>query len=156
MATAAWPSVVAALVTTAKAAAPSVRVVRGRTLSDDPGNFVMVGVQSMDDSPGWESPGSFDQEFQAFGGSRLETGTVNGLAFSRNGAADQAVAEAAAFALIDALAAAVRTDPSLGITTFDYLVAQFHGGAVQESQNTNDGAVTALSFSISYEARITA
>ena len=113
MVAAAFPTVIAAIMSTAETLS-DVRVTRGRDVSDDPGDVVMVGVDSLSDSPGWDSTGSFDQEFQTFGGARLETGSVNVLAVSRNGDDDAGAAIDSVFDLVAELCAAVRADPSLG------------------------------------------
>lgn len=151
MATVAFPTVIAAVMTTADAPT-DVRVVRGRDTSNDPGDVVMIGVSSLSTNQGWDSAGSFDQEFQTFGDKRVETGTVNALALSRNGDNDPDAACDAVFALVEELCAAVRTDPSLGVTAFDYLVTEVETGAVQESQN-DEGAVATISLAFHYQAR---
>lgn len=151
---AAFPTVITAVLTTAQAATPE-RVVRGRDIvsSDPDHDAVMIGVARLDDSPGWDSAGSFTQEFQTFGGNRLETGTVNCLVLAWNGDSDQDAATTAAFAIFADIAAAIRATPTLGITTFDYMVAQVTSSDVTEAQN-DDGANTVLPFVVSYEARI--
>lgn len=153
MASSAFPTIVAALYATAQSALPGVFVVRGRDFSMNPDDVVMIGVTALDDSPGWDSAGSFDQEFQTFAGARVETGAVHCVAYARNGASDQGAATAAAFALVDGLGAAIRADKTLGVTALDYVVAQTVTGGVREQQN-NEGAVTELSFAVKYEARI--
>lgn len=153
MASSAFPAVVAGAVTAFTTALSPTRVVRGRDYSNSVGDVVMVGVASLDDSPGWDSAGSFDQQFQTFGGARSETGIVNGVAYSSNGDADQAAATTAAFALIEGIGSAVRADRTLGVTGFDYIVAEFQAGNVKEQQNS-DGAVTEIAFAIQYQARI--
>jgi hypothetical protein len=149
-----WPSVIAAATTLAEGLT-AVRVTRGRDTTNELGDFLMVGVASIDAGVGWDSAGSFDQEFQSFGGSRRETGTVNILALSRTGDADSAAACTAVFALVADLAAAVRADPTLGLVMAEpgYLTAQLHTGTVNESQN-NEGAMASLQLVITYEARI--
>lgn len=153
MTSAAFPTVIAAVVTTATATLPGVRVVRGRDISNDPGDVVMVGVLEPDDTGGWESAGSYEQAAQTFGGKRQEIGHVNGLAVAQNGDGDPAAALDAVFALIAALEASVATNPSLGVSSFDFLVAEMESGSVQELPS-GDGASAALSFVITYKARI--
>lgn len=148
---AAWPSVVAALVTLADTGG-DVRVTRGRDTTNETGDFIMVGVSDIDESP-WDDAGSFDQEFHTFGGARSETGTVNIVALSRNGDADAATACTDVFALVTELTTAVRADPTLGVTGFDYLVAEIHSGNVRESEN-EEGAMASVSLTVSYQARI--
>lgn len=147
--TAAFPSVIAAVVSTATPAL-TVRVVRGSDISDDPADVVMVGTDGTDDPT---SAGSFRQTMQTFGGNREEIGEVNGLIVAWNGEADQDAACTTAFGYLASLETAVRATPTLGLTTFDYLFAELSAGDVTESQN-NAGATTVLSFTIAYKARI--
>lgn len=154
---AAWPAVRAAVFTTAENALPKVPVIQGRDISQSPDDVVvMIGIQNVQDieeEGGFASAGSFQQVMQTFGGNREEVGTVNGLVLARNGDADQEAAFTAADDSLAALEAAVRSDPTLGLTGFDYVVAEMQTGDVSESQN-DDGAVTALSFVIAYQIRI--
>jgi hypothetical protein len=152
MASTAFPAVVAAVFAVASASS-SVRVIRGRDVSGDPGDVVMIGVRDPDNSFGWDSTGEFEQEFQSFGGNRRETGVVNGLALSRNGSGDIDAACQAVCELVVDLEAAVRATPALGVTTLEYLVTQFQAGQVQESASA-EGAAAVQAFVVHYEARI--
>lgn len=152
MSSAAWPSVVGGVMTVAAGAVSGARVVRGLDVSGDPSDVVMVGIQDIQ-VPDWASAGSFQQTMQTFGGNREEVGTVNGLILARDGGGDQALAGATAFGYLASLEAAVRADPTLGLTGFGYVVAEMSSGDVTESQN-DEGAATVLSFVISYKVRI--
>jgi hypothetical protein len=79
---------------------------------------------------------------QTFGGNREEVGEVNGLVVAWNGQADQDAACSTAFGYLASIEAAVRADPTLGLTAFDYVVAELSAGDVTESQN-DAGATTA-------------
>lgn len=149
---AAFPSVVSAIVSTATTAVAPVRVVRGRDFSNDPGDVVMVGIRDIE-GDGFQSAGTFRQTMQTFGGNREEVGEVNGLVVAWNGQTDQDDACSTAFGYLALIEAAVRAAPTLGLTGFDYVVAELTAGDVTESQNTA-GAATALSFVISYKIRI--
>jgi hypothetical protein len=152
MTSAAFPTVIAAVVTTATATLPGVRVVRGRDISEDPSNVVMIGVGDPDDT-GWDDTGAYTQTMQTFSGKREERGQVNGLAVAWDGESDPTAALNAAFTMIAALEASVATSPALGVSSLEYLVAEFESGGVQESLSA-DGASAALSFVITYQARI--
>ena len=152
MPTAAFPSVIAGVVTFTAGVLPAARVVRGRDISMDPDDVVMIGVLA-DDEPGRDSAGSFEQFMQTFGGAREEIGEVNGLIVSRNGDGDQALACDTAFDYLAILESAVRSNPTLGLTGFDYVVAELASGQVIESQN-DEGAETTLPFTITYKIRI--
>jgi hypothetical protein len=147
MASAAFPSVVTAIVSTAATALAPVRVVRGRDISNEPGDVVMVGTHDVEADQ--YDAGSFQQGKQTFGGGRMETGTVNGLVLAWNGQADQDLACSTAFDHLALLEAAVRADPTLGLTAYDDVVAELQAGDVTESQSS-EGATTALSFTIAY------
>lgn len=154
MTSAAFPTVIDALLATAAVAVSDARVVRGRDISNDPGNVVMIGVNDPTASGlGWESTGEYEQAMQTFGGKRQEIGRVNGLVIARNGDSDAAAALDTAFTMIAALEASIATTPNLGVTSLEYLVAEMESGAVQESSN-NEGASAALSFVVTYKARI--
>lgn len=149
----AWSAVVGAVFATAGTAVAPCRVTRGRDITHDAGDVVMVGVRGIELAD-WEDAGSWSQEMQSFGGSRQESGTVNGLIVAWNGDGDQALAETTAFGYFADLEAAVRATPNLGLTAYDYLVAEIQSGDITETQNHNYGAATVLSFVIKYEARI--
>ena len=152
MTSAAFPTVIAAVVTTADTALPTARVVRGRDFSSDPGDVVMVGVSDADYSGGWDDAGGYRQAMHTFGGHREEIGNVNGVVLARNGDGDSAAALETAFSMIAALEASVATTPNLGVTSLEYLVAEMETGSIQES--SDEGASAALSFVITYKARI--
>lgn len=151
MASAAFPSVIAAIVSTATTAVAPVRVTRGRDTSNDPGDVIQVGVQELEADV--DSAGAFQQTMQTFGGSREEVGEVNSLIVAWNGQADADAACSTAFGYLALIEAAVRADKTLGLTSFDYVVAELSAGDVTESQN-NAGATTAVVFVITYKIRI--
>lgn len=136
---------------TAEGALVSVRVVRGRDISGETGDVVAVGIQEVEAD--WSSAGSLQQSIQTFGGNREEVGVVNGLVIAWNGNSDQDAACSAAFDHLAILEAAIRADPTLGLTGFDYVFVEWQSGDIQESQS-DEGAKTALSFTIAYKIRI--
>lgn len=152
MASTAWPAVVAAVMTVAERVVTPAIVVRGRDTSDEPGDVVMVGLLDPEQT-GWVSAGTFQQTMQTFGGNREEVGSVNGLAVAWNGDGDQDAACSTAFAYLASIEGAVRADPTLGLTAFDYVVAELQAGDVMEAQS-DLGAGAALSFTIAYKIRI--
>jgi hypothetical protein len=118
--TAAFPSVIAAIVSMATLAVAPARVTRGRDISDDPADVVMVGVRDLEADP--DSPGSFQQTMQTFGGNREEVGEVHGLIVAWNGQSDQDAACSTAFGYLAGIEAAVRARQDPGLTaTFDYM-----------------------------------
>ena len=155
MASSAFPSVIAAVRSVAQSALTQVRVIRGRDVSDDWSDVVMVGVQQVDqvDQVGWDSAGDFRQTMQTFGGNREEVGTVYGLITASDGGGDNDATCSTAFGYLADLEASVRADPTLGLTTFDYVVAELRAGDVAETQNAQ-GVATTVSFAIDYKIRI--
>jgi hypothetical protein len=74
-----------------------------------------------------DSAGTFQQTMQTFGGNREEVGEVNGLIVAWNGQGDADAACSTAFGYLASIEAAVRADPTLGLTAFDYVVAELAG-----------------------------
>lgn len=152
MASAAFPSVIAAVVSLATTAVAPVRVTRGRDFSNDPDDVVMVGLGDVRETD-WDSAGSFAQTMQTFAGAREEVGEVPGLVVASNGQGDADDACSTAFGYLASIEAAVRAAPALGLTSFDYVLAEFSAGEVTESQD-DSGATTVVSFLITYKIRI--
>lgn len=152
MPTTAYPTVYAAVLSTAATALTgTLRVVDGFDLSSEAGDVMLIGVPSLADEESIAA-GSFNQDSASFGkapGTRKETGSINGFVLAQNGQGDQSAARTTAFSYVDALADALRADPTLGVTTFS-LVAQLTSGDVTEDQV--DGATCAVSFTVTYTA----
>lgn len=155
MASAAFPSVVTALVSKIGTAVNPTRVVRGRDVTTEPSDLVMVGISSIDENSSdvWASAGTFRQTMQTFGGNREEVGQVNCLVRAQNGDGDQDAACSTAFGYLARVEASLRSDKTLGLTTFDYVVTELSAGDVTESQN-DEGATAVLSFTVTYKIRI--
>lgn len=159
MATAAYPTVVTALVTTASTAlatpiaAGTFRVVRGYDLSSDPSDVMLIGVPKLSDANAIAA-GSITQEVGPMGTTRPrdENGQIFGVVMARNGDGNQATACNAAFGYLASLETALRSDPKMGVTSFSYLVTQLTVGDVFEDQV--EGATTAVEFTVAYKARI--
>lgn len=159
MSSAAYPTVITALVTAANTAfanliaAGTFRVVRGYDLSSDPSDVMLIGVPKLSDVDAITA-GSIAQDPGPLGTTRPrdENGQIFGVVMARNGQGDQAAACDAAFGYLASLEAALRADPALGVTTFRYLVSQLTVGDVFEDQV--DGATTAVEFTVAYKARI--
>lgn len=151
MATSAIPSVIDALVAIGQSV-ESVVVIDGFGTTDDPGDFLMIGVddpdnegsaQSADSQQNWASnnPGSVD-----------ESGQVTCAALSWNGDSDPKAARDAAFATCGALAVAIRNNPTLGLPT---LLWARYGTQQTLTQNQDDnGAMAIVVFQVYFRARI--
>jgi hypothetical protein len=155
MATSAVPAVIDALVALSDAALSTVTVYDGFGVSDDPGDFLMIGV---DDPDSGDAASSTDSSQQAAtlgtGRARDETGEVTCVALSWNGNGDQKAARDAVFATTAAVETLCRSNPSLSITGYPLLVVGF--GATQRlMQNQDeDGAEAAVFFSVRFRARL--
>ena len=153
MASAAFPAVVDAATARADAVmSASVRVVRGRDISEAFGDVVIIGLESISDLGDWTSAGVFRQSMQSFGGAREEVGSINCVILARDGDSDQDATTSNAFDYLALLEADVRSDPTLGMT-FEYAVCELSGGEVLE-RLSDDGATTVLPFVIAYKIRI--
>lgn len=151
------PAVIDALVAQADAALTSVTVYDGFGISDDPGDFLMVGVDDADLLDAATSAES--SQVPATMGTlrtRQETGTVTCLALSWNGDADMAAARTAAFATANEVSDLIRADPSLGLGAPDFrLLVAGYGGSERLMQNQDeDGAEAALVFTVTFTAQI--
>lgn len=152
MTSAAYPTVVAALLTVVDAAL-SCRVVDGFDVSSDPGDVVYLGLRDIRDANAIVS-GSFTQTVGPMGSTRPrdEDGTINGLVWAWNGDGDAAAARTAAFGYLASIESALRADPAIGVTAFQRLVVQLSAGDVVEDKE--DGANCALPITVTYSARI--
>ena len=159
MATSAVPALIDAMVTQATATLTTVRVYDGFGISEDPSDFLMVGV----DDPDPQSSGlsaSHDQAQMAMGPAGTvyrETGTLTLAAYSFNGDAIQKTARDAVYAIRNAVDNLIRTthvsgpSPSvLGVAGVDR--ATVVSSALQQNVwETNDAL---LVFSVAFEATI--
>lgn len=149
------PQVIDALLTGAAANLTGVLVLDGYGRTDDPGDYLMVGVDDPD-SPNpanaADSAGSWPV-MKASSRVRDEKGTVTCAAVSWNGAADQKAARDAVFVIVSGLATFIRTDPSLGLAPTIYTSGL--GDSLQLIQDQGDGGASAIViFTVSFGARI--
>lgn len=154
MATSAVFAVIDALVTTMTTALPNVSVYDGLGTSDDPGNFLMIGVDDPDTDAYADSAES-SQKWAGLGNhARNEEGTVTCCALAWNGDGDQRAARLDVKAITDAVENALRADPSLGGVIAPPGWAQF-GTRFNLSQiQSETGALALAFFQVAYQARI--
>lgn len=133
---------------------PNVEVYDGFGLSDDPGDFVMVGVEDPD-MQGAETSADVTQEWAGLGaGSRYEAGTVTCAALSWNGNADQKEARTRVGEITANIENLLREDPNLG-GTVPGLQWTGYGTRLRLVQDQNDGGAMALVvFEIAFKAKI--
>lgn len=150
----ALPDVIDALVTLSAAALPSVRVYDGIGVSDDPGDFLMVGVEDPD-IDGAAFSAEVEQSRLAMGGSQQEAGTVTCCALSWTGDSTdvgQKAARDAAFTTVAAVETILRTTaPTLDVAA----VSKTEFGdrlTVSQAQDAT-GASCMVIFSVAYLAQ---
>jgi len=153
MATSVVPALIDALVTQATAALTNVRVYDGYGVTDDPGDYLMVGCRDPDAEGPTEAARS-TQEQMAFGSTRprKEDGVIYMVARARSGDGNAKAARDAASAIQEALATVLRTTDNLGVTG----VLRLGNGAdgVLLGDRDDYGAVATLPYEIAFEAAI--
>lgn len=151
MATSVVPALRAALVTRCTAVLPAVRVSYGFGVSDDPGDFLMIGVS--DDGPNPSTAVRFHQEWaNANHTARDEEGDITCMSVSWNGDADAKAAFESVFATMAAVEDLLRGDPSLGVAGVLWTSLGTDGNC--EENQDEAGALAILVFTIFYRARI--
>lgn len=153
MAGSAVPAVIDALVALASDALTTVQVYDGYGVTSEPGDYLMVGI----DDPDGESGGfaaDVRQEWAAVGpgAPRNEEGDITCCAVSWNGDGDQKAARDGAYAIADALAAAIRAEPSMGVPTLLSAGPGTTSQLMQDQGQTGAGAL--LVFRIHFRAYI--
>lgn len=152
MATSVIPAVIDALVDLARDVLTDVSVYDGFGLSEDPGDFLMIGVGDPDSSTLDKAASSAQGWTYANTTTRDEEGDVTCAALSWNGDADQKTARDSVFAITAALEDALRANPSLGL---DNLLWTGYGPTSDLDQNQDgSGAMALLVFTIHFKARI--
>lgn len=155
MATSAVPDVLAALVTQADAAISAASVYYGTGVTDDPGNYLMIGVDDPDSTDASASADS-SQTAGPMGTNRPrdELGTISCVAMSWNGDGDQKAAVESVFATTAALEDLLRADPTLAIPGYQSIVVDFGSDQRLQMNQDSDGAEAAVFFSVRFRARI--
>lgn len=145
-----------ALVAQARTALPNVTVHDGFGISDDPGDFLMIGVDDPD-TPNATTSASMRQEPGPLGTNRPrdETGEITCVALSWNGDADPSAARAGCKAITDGMETLVRAvggSPSLGVSGVLWLG---YGTTVDLLQDQSEaGAQALVIFKIAFRSRI--
>lgn len=153
MATSVVPSLLRAIAASSYTALPDLRVTRGFGVSDDPGDYLMVGVSDPELD---EAANAADarQDWATVGrqGARSEQGEVTCVAYSWNGDQDQDAATTSAYEIVAAVEDFCRQDPDLGISTLLWSSALV---SHQLFENQDDrGALAMVTFRIGFQARI--
>lgn len=136
---------------------PDVMVYDGFGVSDDPGDFLMIGVEDPDAQDSATAAES-EQKWAGLGAkSRDESGTITCAALSWNGngaAGGQKEARAGAKAIVDAVENVLRADPNLDDIVPGLMWTGFgtRFRLVQDQNST--GAMALAVFDIAFRARI--
>lgn len=151
MATSVVPAVLDALYDLAKNALPDIIVQDGMDVTDDPGDYLMVGIQD----PEAEVPvaATSSETQQAFGSTkpRQETGVVYLTAFSWNGDGDQKAARDAVYATAGALADLLRPN---ALAVAGVMTAGYGESTTYRQGPTTFGVAAELLFSVEFRAVI--
>ena len=154
MSTSAVPAVIDALVTATRTSLPSLRVYDGVGISDDPGDWLMIGV----DDPDVESrrrtfAATARQEWaHANFTARDEEGDVTCVAMSWNGDADIKAARDAVYATTAAVETVLRANPSLGVP--NVLWTSFGPDLDLSQMQGENGASAFVIFTVRFRARL--
>lgn len=157
MATSAVPALIDALVAAAKTALePEVIVYDGMDVSDDPGDFLMIGVDDPD-SDALSNSAESEQEWATVGQdlSRNERGTITCAALSWTGESKrgaQKIVRDRAYAITAKVEDILRADPKLGVPTL--LWTEFGGNSNLLQGQDQQGAQALIVFQIGFRAFI--
>lgn len=156
MSTSVVPGLIDALVAACTTGLPLVNILDGVGDTNDPGDYLMIGVQDPDVEP--LSPAADSSETPATFGtnrSRDERGTLWFTAYSWNGDGDQKAARDAAYATTAYVATLVRqrATPPFGISALITVEFATDSQRLAQGQFTV-GAVAQVMFGINYRARL--
>jgi hypothetical protein len=124
----------------------------GLAVTDEPGDFLMIGVDDPDTEGGAFSGESRQSWANANSTARDESGSITCAAYSWNGDGDQKTARDAAYVLVEALASVCRATPALGLSTL--LWVDFGSDANLQQFQGEWGASALVVFTVAFRARI--
>lgn len=152
MATSVIPALIDALVAAAKAALSNLLVNDGYGVTEDPGNYLMIGVDDPDRPDAALSASSQQDWAHANYTARDEEGDITCAALSWTGDTDQKVSRDAVFATTAAVENMLRANPSLGLAN---LLWTSYGSATQLNQwQDAEGSMALVVFQVHFRARI--
>lgn len=154
MATSVVPALIDALVTAARTALPDALVSDGIGATDDPGDFLMIGVEDPDIEGASFSADTRQDWANANYTTRDEQGEITCVALSWNGDGPEGAKAArdGAYAISAAVETLLRANPSLDV---DGLLWTGFGSSSQLSQAQGSaGASALLVFRINFRARV--
>lgn len=152
MAVSVVPALIDALFAAATTALPNVNVYDGFGVSEEPGDFLMIGVEDPDIESAATSANSSQSWAHIGAVSRDEEGEITCAALSWNGDANAKAARDAVYATAEAVATLLRANPSLSLST---LLWTSYGTTTELSQQQGEGGASALVvFKVNFRARI--
>jgi hypothetical protein len=136
---------------------PGTIVYDGPGVSNDPGNFLMVGVGDPDSNEPSESAAG-TQEWSGLGAKAArESGTVTCCALAWSGDTGDAAQQAARESVRDIVAdvdLALRADPNLGGAVPGLMWVRYGRNYRLTQLSAGDGVAALLYFEVAYEARL--
>jgi hypothetical protein len=153
MPTSVIPALIDAIVATSITGLPDLHITDGWSVSDLPGDYLMIGVEDPDVDGYAETATSTQEWANANYTARNESGDINCVALSWNGDADAKAARDAVYANIAALETELRQNPPQGLDDVLWTSFGVSGSRLNQIQD-GAGAVALLLFSIHFEARI--
>lgn len=155
MVTSVIPTLIDAIVAAARAALPATQVYDGYAVTQDPGDFLMVGVNDPDAGDDAFSAESEQEWAHAIGGVRDERGDVTCVALSWNGDGNAKTARDRAFAIVAGVEGAVRPAGAPGTLSVPGVLWLAYGTQTQLLQQQGDsGAVAKVIFTVNFRARV--
>jgi len=156
VATSVVPALIDALVTQATAALPTKMVSYGSGVTDDPGDYLMVGISDPDNTDDFVDSADAEGTWAGLGNhARDQRGNIWCVAASTNGDASNAGQKAAvdaAYATVAAVDTLVRNSPTLGILVGGWAI---HGSSERLSMSQDHhGARARVAFQIAFKARL--
>ena len=155
MATSVIPALLDALVAQAPAYMPAgVLVLDGAGLTEDPSNFLIVGISDLDVGDDLGEAAEAAHEWVGLGNkARDQKGNVWCVAQAVSGDGVLKTARDAAYAIVAGVENLLRANPTLGVITGGWVR---HGTAerFQQDYTTDQGAVARVTFQIYFIARL--
>lgn len=154
MTTTVVPQLVDALVALAESQLTGRTVSDGPKVGGDPGDYLLVGAPSLDDSD--QTTAAESESSWAYAGHRVrnEMGDVNCIAYSWNGDGDQKAARDSALATMDGLSDALRDDPTVGLPASLVMRAEFGTRVEWVQVQDGQGAAARAMFTVHFQAQV--
>lgn len=152
MATSATPALIDALVVACTTALPSAVVTDGKGVTNNPGNYLMIGVDDPDAQDHTEASDARLSWAGLGNHARDQEGDLWLVAASVDGGGNQKTARDAAYAVMAAVETIARTDPTIsGVITTGWTFVSSE--RLQQAQSKG-GARARIAFQLHYKTRL--